>query len=139
MTESTSAPSVGIDQQVKFKGGGDTGWVNVNVGTDVQTYESGTDVQVRRVGSLVYFSGQLRKITGNQPATMDRTYVLFNIPAGYRPRRDCNFVIQGSTMNRATLRVDANGNVYICRYGTNQSYEIAVNTWLAFDVCWFAD
>lgn len=141
LAENTGAPtdSTYVDQPVRFMGGGDTGWVNVNVGTDVQTYEPGADVQVRRVGSLVYFSGQLRKITGNQPATMDRTYVLFNIPAGYRPRRDCNFVIQGSTMNRAALRVNANGNVYICRYGTNQSYEIAVNTWLAFDVCWFVD
>ena len=139
MTESTSAPSIGIDQAVKFMGGGDTDWVNVGVGTDVGVYETGMDTRVRRSGNIVFFSGQLKKTTGTQPATLDRNYLLFTIPEGYRPSRDANFVIQGSQMNRALLRVNANGNVYICRYGTTTSSDITVGVWLTFDVMYFTN
>lgn len=142
MTESTSAPSVGIDQQVKFKGGGDTGWVDYPTANFNGNFANNSDVgklRMRRVGNIVFLVGGIKKTTGAQPATSSDTYVGMTIPAGYRPSVNSGFVIQGSGMNRAWMHVHTDGNVYFQRYGTTSSSEISVGTWFAVNCVWACD
>lgn len=142
MTESTSAPSVGIDQQVKFKGGGDTGWVDYPTANFSGNFANNSDagkLRMRRVGNTVFLVGGIKKTTGAQPAASSDTYVGMTIPAGYRPSVNSGFVIQGSGMNRVWMHVHANGNVYFQRYGTTTSSEIPVGTWFAVNCVWACD
>lgn len=142
MTESTSAPSVGIDQQVKFKGGGDTGWVDYPTANFSGNFANNSDagkLRMRRVGNTVFLVGGIKKTTGAQPATSSDTYVGMTIPAGYRPSVNSGFVIQGSGMNRVWMHVHADGNVYFQRYGTTSSSVIPVGTWFAVNCVWACD
>lgn len=142
MTESTSAPSVGIDQKVKFKGGGDTGWVDYPTANFYGNFANNSDagkLRMRRVGNTVFLVGGIKKTSGAQPAVSSDTYVGMTIPAGYRPSVDSGFVIQGSGMNRAWMHVHADGNVYFQRYGTTSSSEIPVGTWFAVNCVWACD
>lgn len=142
MTESTSAPSVGIDQQVKFKGGGDTGWVDYPTANFSGNFANNSDagkLRMRRVGNTVFLVGGIKKTTGAQPATSSDTYVGMTIPAGYRPSVNSGFVIQGSGMNRVWMHVHTDGNVYFQRYGTTSSSEIPVGTWFAVNCVWACD
>ncbi len=142
MTESTSAPSVGIDQQVKFKGGGDTGWVDYPTANFNGNFANNSDagkLRMRRVGNTVFLVGGIKKTSGAQPAVSSDTYVGMTIPAGYRPSVNSGFVIQGSGMNRAWMHVHTDGNVYFQRYGTTSSSEISVGTWFAVNCVWACD
>lgn len=142
MTESTSAPSVGVDQQVEFKGGGDTGWVDYPTANFHGNFANNSDagkLRIRRVGNTVFLVGGIKKATGAQPATFSDSYVGMTIPAGYRPSVDSGFVIQGSGMNRAWMHVHADGNVYFQRYGTTSCSEIPVGTWFAVNCVWVCD
>lgn len=142
MTESTSAPSVGIDQQVKFKGGGDTGWVDYPTANFNGNFANNSDagkLRMRRVGNTVFLVGGIKKTAGAQPATFSDTYVGMTIPAGYRPSVNSGFVIQGSGMNRVWMHVHADGNVYFQRYGTTSSSDIPVGAWFAVNCVWACD
>lgn len=142
MTESTSAPSVGIDQKVKFKGGGDTGWVDYPTANFNGNFANNSDagkLRMRRVGNTVFLVGGIKKTSGRQPASSSDTYVGMTIPAGYRPSVNSGFVIQGSGMNRVWMHVYANGNVYFQRYGTTSSSDIPVGAWFAVNCVWACD
>lgn len=60
--------------------GGDTGWVDCPPASSW----TGSSMQVRRVGPVIYARGHLRKASGNVPASTLNTGVA-QIPAGFEP------------------------------------------------------
>lgn len=122
----------------------DTGWIDISSyleATDdhahnVENYYPDRPARIRRIGDIVFLDAELRKITGDQPSTLDPEYLLFVIPEGFRPSYDVVKVCQGSHMNRVTVHIFPNGNLYLCRYGTTDPMPIVRGTWLPIMVDW---
>lgn len=121
----------------------DTGWVTLAISNTTNFQLYGTQpLSIRRIGKTVAFKGALYvKVAGIvESATQTTANQMCVIPAAYLPATSdydetFNFVCQGSSTNRWTLRVTA-GSAYAGRYGPSAS---GVSTWLPFYVTWLID
>lgn len=75
---------------------GDTGWVNVTIGSGFAA-QSGQTPQVRRIGSVIYARGGWGSAG---IASANTGYDVGTIPAGFRPPRTSQAVATGSSAAR---------------------------------------
>lgn len=60
----------------------------------------------------------------------DAIFTMGQLPVGYRPAEDLNFIAQGSWMNKYLVTVTKGGLITGARYGTNSTVNIPAGSWL---------
>jgi len=120
----------------------DTGWVNCTYGSGFSRYStSHPDLQVRKVGKIVYMRGQVKR-TGSVTPTGDTSTKLGTVPSGYRPASTIiTAKLQGSATNSFILRIDPDGAIYISRYNSGGVTQGAIGdgAWLNCYWSWLID
>ena len=116
----------------------DSGWVDVEWTSNFKDYDDSPDsgAQVRRIGNIVYLRGTATP-TNVLPGTIYITR-MGNLPSGFRPDKNVQFVCQGSGTNRYTLTVYPDGNFGLSRYGTTEMSDIPKSAWLPFNTSYVA-
>lgn len=83
----------------------------------------------RRQGRIVQLAGAFKNNSAISGSVTERT--MGTLPVWARPARTCNFVVQGSGMNRYLLTITIDGNINCSRYGTGDQYgNMAAESWL---------
>ena len=131
----------GTTKIAEVAGGGnltDSGWVDVEWTSDFKDYGDlpYNGAQVRRIGNIVYLRGVAAPTDVIQGSTA--ITVMGNLPSGFRPDINAQFVCQGSGVNRYMLAVYTNGNFGPSRYGTSEVSDIPTSAWLPFNVSYVA-
>lgn len=119
----------------------DTGWVNCTYQTGFKRYGSTQpNAQVRRIGKQVYFRGVIGRTSAVTP-TSDTSTPMVRMPSGYAPEYTMNVVCQGSQSNRFMLSINANGLIYVSRYGYGDTgnTDLPANVWLNCYATWVID
>ena len=125
----------------KVAGGGnltDSGWVDIEWTSDFKDYGdlAYNGAQVRRIGNMVYLRG-VATPTHVVPGAIYITR-MGNLPSGFRPDINVQFVCQGSGANRYMLSVYTDGNFGASRYGTSEMSDIPTSAWLPFNISYVA-
>lgn len=108
-------------------------WRNLTIASGFEVYGSSYTPRYRINGSLVTVTGALKPTKVITSGTTD-VKMLGTISESFRPSTPAIFVCQGSGINRWTLTIKSDGNVYVSRYGTNAYVDIPVGAWLPFTV-----
>ena len=119
----------------------DTGWVNCTYQTGFKRYGSTQpNAQVRRIGKQVYFRGVVGRTSATTPSS-DTSTPMVRMPSGYAPEYTMNVVCQGSQANRFMLSINANGTIYVSRYGYGDTTntQLDANVWLNCYATWVID
>lgn len=119
----------------------DTGWVNCTYQTGFKRYGSTQpNAQVRRIGKQVYFRGVIGRTSATTPSS-DTSTPMVKMPSGYAPEYTMNVVCQGSQANRFMLSINANGTIYVSRYGYGDTTntQLDANVWLNCYATWVID
>ena len=113
--------------------GGCTTWQKLTLESGFSVYSTGADPKYRVNGNTVTVTGIVKPTA---TVTSGTTGVKFAgvIPSKFRPAVDCQFICQGSGINRWVLSVDNDGYLYVSRYGTNAYTDITSGAWLPFTV-----
>ena len=113
----------------------DSGWLTIAPNSNFTNNVEGQNPTYRKVGNVVTLIGELHPASASVAINSADTYIAFQMPSGYRPKRRLVFVCQGSSLYRFCLRVETNGNVSISRYGSN-AYAPSIDgtEWLPFSV-----
>ena len=116
----------------------DSGWVDVEWTSNFKDYSDlpYNGAQVRRIGNIVYLRGVAAPTDVIQGSTSIVT--MGNLPSGFRPDANIQFICQGSAANRYMLAVYANGNFGPARYGTSEVSDIPTSAWLPFNISYVA-
>lgn len=135
-TEATTAEqariNLGIEPAIN-----DTGWIDATLTSSFTMYSTDDVCQYRKIGKYVQLRGVV-KPTAALAGSLTGV-VIFTLPTEFIPSRPCNFVCQGSSVNRWLLQVNADGEVTFARYGTSSLAQAGVTTWLTFDVGYLID
>lgn len=98
------------------------------------SYGDNYDNKIWRFGNVVFMQGAVTP-TDDKPASTSP--VLFaTIPPGFRPSNSVYQICQGSGMNKWTLYVNPDGEVFWSRYGSNTSSVVPSGAWLVFSATW---
>lgn len=83
----------------------------------------------RRQGRIVQLAGAFKNNSSIPGSATERT--MGTLPVWARPAQTCNFVVQGSGMNRYLLTITTSGNINCSRYGTGDQYgNMVAESWL---------
>ncbi|MGQ5519128.1 hypothetical protein ACULLB_05380 [Enterococcus gallinarum] len=83
----------------------------------------------RRQGRIVQLAGAFKNNSAIPGSATERT--MGTLPVWARPAQTCNFVVQGSGMNRYLLTITIDGNINCSRYGTGDQYgNMVAESWL---------
>lgn len=83
----------------------------------------------RRQGRIVQLAGAFKNNSAIPGSATERT--MGTLPVWARPAQTCNFVVQGSGMNRYLLTITTSGNINCSRYGTGDQYgNMVAESWL---------
>lgn len=115
----------------------DTGWINATLTSKFTLYNADSVCQYRKIGKHVQLRGEV-KPTAALAGSLTGV-VIFTLPTEFIPSQRCNFVCQGSSVNKWLLQVDTDGNVSFARYGTSSLAQAGVNAWLAFNAGYLID
>ena len=124
--------NLGIEPFIK-----DTGWIDATLTSSFTLYSTNDVCQYRKIGKHVQLRGVVKPteaLAGSLTGV-----VIFTLPAEFTPSRPCNFVCQGSSVNKWLLQVSTNGNVSFSRYGTSSLAQAGVKAWLPFDAGYLID
>lgn len=119
----------------------DTGWVDCTYQTGFKRYgTTQPTAQVRRIGKQVYFRGVIGRTSAVTP-TSDTSTPMVRMPSGYAPEYTMNVVCQGSFSYRFQLSINANGLIYVSRYGYGDSgnMQLPASVWLNCYATWMID
>ena len=133
-TGATTAEQARINLGIKLD---DTGWIDATLTSSFTMYNTDDVCQYRKIGKHVQLRGVV-KPTAALAGSLTGV-VIFTLPTEFIPSRPCNFVCQGSSVNKWRLLVDTDGNVSFSRYGTSSLAQAGVNAWLPFDVGYLID
>ena len=133
-TGATTAEQARINLGIELD---DTGWIDATLTSSFTLYSTDDVCQYRKIGKHVQLRGVV-KPTAALAGSLTGV-VIFTLPAEFIPSRPCNFVCQGSSVNRWLLQVNADGEVTFARYGTSSLAKAGVNAWLPFDVGYLID
>ncbi|WP_142434879.1 phage tail protein [Enterococcus gallinarum] len=82
-----------------------------------------------RNGRTIQLAGAFKN--NSSIATSADEVLMGTLPVWARPARPCNFIVQGSGMNKYLLTIRPDGTVNLARYGSGSSYEtIGAGSWL---------
>jgi len=102
-------------------------------------YNASLTPRISRVGPLVFMDGFVRNVAA-LAAGFDE--VLLTLPEVFRPAVDVSLLQQGSNGAVWWLRINANGDVHICRYRSSWSgydaIESGVYRQFPLSACWIA-
>ena len=110
----------------------DTGWVDLQLNSNVKQYSSDRKPQYRVCNNVVEIRGAVSPIA---PITFDNTQsnnVVASIPAEYAPSSNIYIVQQGSNAFRFLMGMSPTGNITVDRY-TNDStvrHSCSTTSWL---------
>ena len=110
----------------------DSGWIDMTLASNAQIYGSGSVAKYRKIGNVVYLTGQVKpKTEVAAGGTLDIT----TLPAAYRPATEHMTICQGSSQAVWALRVMTDGTVRAERY-RNGATTAAMTTsvWLPFSI-----
>lgn len=124
--------NLGIEPFIK-----DTGWIDATLTSSFTMYSTDDVCQYRKIGKHVQLRGVV-KPTAALAGSLTGV-VIFTLPAEFTPSRPCNFVCQGSSVNKWLLQVSTSGKVSFSRYGTSSLAQAGVKAWLTFDVGYLID
>lgn len=83
----------------------------------------------RRQGRIVQLAGAFKNNSAIPGSATERT--MGTLPVWARPAQTCNFVVQGSGMNRYLLTITIDGNINCSRYGAGDQYgNMVAESWL---------
>ena len=133
-TGATTAEQARINLGIELD---DTGWIDATLTSSFTMYSTDDVCQYRKIGKYVQLRGVV-KPTAALAGSLTGV-VIFTLPTEFIPSRPCNFVCQGSSVNRWLLQVNADGEVTFARYGTSSLAQAGVNAWLTFDVGYLID
>ena len=117
--------------------GDDTGWIDATLTSSFTLYSADDVCQYRKIGKHVQLRGVV-KPTAALAGSLTGV-VIFTLPTEFIPSRPCNFVCQGSSVNRWLLQVNTDGEVTFARYGTSSLAQAGVNAWLTFNAGYLID
>lgn len=114
----------------------DTGWKAVTtLSKKFELYYNGSTVQYRKVGQTVFIRGVVSPLKNLTAAAVnENAEVIFTLPSGFIPTRNCQFVCQGSGANRWLLSVYNTGEVTLSRYGASSFIDCPIGAYLPFNV-----
>lgn len=126
----------GISTTVLNKIVTDTGWKAVTtLSKKFELYYNGSTVQYRKVGQTVFIRGVVSPLKNLTAAAVnENAEVIFTLPSGFIPTRNCQFVCQGSGANRWLLSVYNTGEVTFSRYGASSFIDCPIGAYLPFNV-----
>ena len=133
-TGATTAEQARINLGIELD---DTGWIDATLTSKFTLYNADSVCQYRKIGKYVKLRGEVKPtaaISGSLTGV-----VMFTLPTEFIPSQPCNFVCQGSSVNKWLMQVSANGNVSFSRYGTSSLAQAGTNAWLPFDVGYLID
>lgn len=133
-TGATTAEQARINLGIELD---DTGWIDATLTSSFTLYSTDDVCQYRKIGKHVQLRGVV-KPTAALAGSLTGV-VIFTLPTEFIPSRPCNFVCQGSSVNRWLLQVDTDGNVSFARYGTSSLAQAGVNAWLTFNAGYLLD
>ena len=133
-TGATTAEQARINLGIELD---DTGWIDATLTSSFTMYSADDVCQYRKIGKHVQLRGVV-KPTAALAGSLTGV-VIFTLPTEFIPSRPCNFVCQGSSVNKWLLKVNTDGNVSFSRYGTSSLAQAGVNAWLPFDVGYLID
>ena len=113
----------------------DSGWVDCSMGYGISTYNSGSNIRVRRKNGIVFLEG----VATNSTSWTDHDHII-SFREDFAPARSCSFVMQGSGSNRWLLYVQPNGVCTASRYSNNgtMSNTVPTGSWLCMNASWIA-
>jgi len=92
----------------------DSGWNNISLQNGIQNYGNGYGVtRFRKLNKVVYIEGA---ISGGLSQTNGLTYVVFQLPEGFRPDKRLIFSTFKMGSNSARIDIDELGKVYAVIY-----------------------
>ena len=114
----------------------DSGWKLLPVAESFTPYLTSTAPKYRSFGPVIYFTGEVRPASASIAINSASSVVVGVLPEGYRPVQRIRQICHGSGNNKFMLSVEANGSVYINRYGTTSGYASSItgNEWLPFNI-----
>lgn len=133
-TGATTAEQARINLGVELD---DTGWIDATLTSSFTLYSTDDVCQYRKIGKYVQLRGAV-KPTAALAGSLTGV-VIFTLPTEFIPSRPCNFVCQGSSVNRWLLQVNTDGEVTFARYGTSSLAQAGVNAWLTFNAGYLLD
>lgn len=133
-TGATTAEQARINLGIELD---DTGWIDATLTSSFTLYSADDVCQYRKIGKHVQLRGVV-KPTAALAGSLTGV-AIFTLPTEFIPSRPCNFVCQGSSVNRWLLQVNADGEVTFARYGTSSLAQAGVKAWLTFDVGYSID
>lgn len=111
----------------------DSGWITCNVASGLSAYDTNGTPKVRRKNGIVYLQGCLR----NSSAFSEwDNFITFR--SDFAPERTCEFIMQGSNLNRWLLEVRSDGTCKFHRYGTTSATNVGAGSWLNIYASWVA-
>ena len=115
----------------------DTGWIDATLTSEFTLYNADSVCQYRKIGKYVQLRGEVKPTTAISGSLT--AVIIFTLPTEFIPSQLCNFVCQGSSVNRWLMQVSTSGNVSFSRYGTSSLAQAGTNAWLPFDVGYLID
>lgn len=112
---------------------GGTAWRTLTLTGDFEQYGDTTAPRYKVNGNVVTVSGTVKPTVAFSPATTGVKFAS-GIASTFCPARQCNYVCQGSGMNRWMLSINTDGTLAVSRYGTTDYIEVPVGAWLVFNV-----
>lgn len=120
----------------------DTGWIDAELESDFQLYNSASYCRYRRIGKTVNIQFVLSPTSADNILNSATETIAFVLPEEYRPSQNIATLCQGSGVNVFVTGVNKNGNVYISRYRNSSSYSTTppgTTTWLPANITYFID
>ena len=133
-TGATTAEQARINLGIELD---DTGWIDATLTSKFTLYNADSVCQYRKIGKYVQLRGVV-KPTAALAGSLTGV-VMFTLPTEFIPSQLCNFVCQGSSVNKWLMQVSANGNVSFSRYGASSLAQAGTNAWLPFYVGYLID
>lgn len=108
----------------------DTGWKDITFPSGFTHYANDRKAQYRRIGKEVFVHGAIKNTSAFTPSSDTSSLIGTIGDATCRPSEPVERVEIGNTMNRFGLRIMTDGKLYINRYGTSSSGQVAAGSWL---------
>ena len=133
-TGATTAEQARINLGIELD---DTGWIDATLTSSFTLYGADSVCQYRKIGKHVQLRGVVKPTAALAGSVTG--VVIFTLPTEFIPSRSCNFVCQGSSVNKWLLQVSTSGKVSFSRYGTSSLAQAGTSAWLPFDAGYLID
>ena len=115
----------------------DSGWLDITLSGNVQSYSSTTHPQYRKIGNVVYLRGAVKNITSD--------YTTIGVlPTGYRPTNISHQYIQATSnendsTNFSRLKVGIDGSIIMEGISTGITATYNSTDWFPINTCFLVD